>query len=129
MKKFLYTFLLIFMIISLLGCTDSFSYTRKYNSYNNFAKKDKIGIIKQNILDRFGYPDDYCDLEENFHSLPYINNENSEEYKAILLNNDSHIWIYECYMFPDPANPYRLKIVFDENGKSTENIFEIVEGG
>lgn len=126
MKKLLYSLLMILTVILLSGCTDTLFYTNEYNSYSYFAKQNKIGIKKQKILDKFGYPDAYLDTNENYQSIPYTER---EDYKDELFSSDGYIWSYDCCQLPDPANPYRLQITFDENGKSIANEFDQVPGG
>ena len=110
----------------LSGCADMLFTTAEYRSYHAFANKHKAGMEKQEILDTLGCPDGYYDMQGNYQSIPYAD---QESFKEILLTNLSTAWVYECWKRPDPADPYRLKITFDAEGNSERAELTLVPGG
>lgn len=119
--------IMMIIMIAFTGCTSIMvGKTKKYRTYKTFYKYHKIGMDKEEVLDTIGCPASYKDEEGTWHSLPY---KNREDFVKNISSDSSLVWIYECYEFPDPANPYRLKITFDSEGKSESVEFEIVYGG
>jgi hypothetical protein len=47
----------------------------------------------------------------------------------ILLEDSGSAWLYECWKQADPADPYRLKITFNAEGKSESATLTLVPGG
>lgn len=126
MKRFLGFSALVLSVLVLLCSCDLFV-TDEYRAYNGFYKRYKDGMDKEKVLGKLvDCPDCFYDAGGNlFHPKDF----EDDEYKEVVMENDCRIWVYSCYELPDPANPYRLKITFDENGKSIGVEFEIVPGG
>ena len=124
MKRCLLVILLAALLLT--GCADMLFTTSEYRSYQSFADKHKAGMEKQEILDKLGCPDGYVDAQGDYHNIPYADCESFEEN---LTNDNSAMWIYEYWKRPDPADPYRLKITFDADGKSKSVELMLVPGG
>lgn len=100
--KYLKCILVILLAVLLLtGCTEDLFTTAEYRAYKAFAEKHTPGMEKEEILQKLGDPD----------------------------SRRREVWVYECYELPDPANPCRLTILFDGEGKSTDATFVFVPGG
>ena len=125
-KRYMHVFAVVIIIALLTGCTDALFTTAKYQSYQSFADRHRAGMEKQAVLDKLGCPDGYLDIQGSWHDIPQAEKESFEENHA---ENGSTAWIYECYKWPDPAGPYRLKITFDDEGKSTSVEMMLVPGG
>ena len=126
MKHCKYILAVLLVALLLTGCTDALFTTAEYRTYQTFAEKHDVGMEKQAILDELGYPDGYYDVQGNYQSILYADQESFEE---ILLTNLSTAWVYECWKRPDPADPYRLKITFDAEGSSERAELALVPGG
>ena len=114
------------MALLLSGCTDMLFTTAEYRSYHAFANKHKAGMEKQEILDTLGCPDGYVDTQGNYQTIPHAE---QDSFVDLLLTDSVTAWVYECWKRPDPADPYRLKITLDQNGKSTSAELTLVPGG
>lgn len=116
--------MLVFVCVLLCGCSEIFV-TPTYRSYSAFANGKHVGTNKQQVLDKLGYPDASYDGEGNRQSIPYAEREqNKDKY----MDESSTVWVYECYKYSDPRDPYRLFITFDE-GECIKAELEMVEGG
>jgi outer membrane protein assembly factor BamE (lipoprotein component of BamABCDE complex) len=122
MKKLIALALAVVCVISLVGCTT----TKEYRLYQSFAEMHKAGMEKQEILKKLGCPDSYIDAQGNNQSIKHADRESFEK---TLSSDRSTAWFYDCYQFSDPANPCRLKITFDTEGKSVRAEFDFVAGG
>lgn len=122
------TIALIFTVISLWPASiDNMLFTTaEYRTYQSYADKHKAGMEKQEILDKLGCPDGYVDAQGNYHAIARVDQESFEENLA---EDNSAVWVYECWKRPDPADPYRLKITFDADGKSKSAELTLVPGG
>ena len=118
--------LALLVALLLTGCADMLFTTAEYRSYHSFADRHKSGMEKQEILDKLGCPDGYVDAQGNYQSIPYAEQDN---FADLLLTDSVAAWVYECWKRPDPSNPYRLKITFDQYGKSTSAELTLVPGG
>lgn len=114
------------MVLLLSGCADMLFTTEEYRSYHSFANQHKAGMEKQDILDKLGSPAGFVDAQGNYQSIPHAQ---QEVFTDLLLDDSVTAWVYECWKRPDPADPYRLKITFDQNGKSASAELTIVPGG
>lgn len=126
MKPYRYILALLLVALLLTGCTDALFTTAEYRTYQAFAEKHDAGMDKQAILDELGCPDGYYDMQGNYQSIPYAD---QEIFQEILLTTLSTAWIYKCWKRPDPADPYRLKITFDAEGNSERAELTLVPGG
>ena len=124
MKRCLLVILLAALLLT--GCADMLFTTSEYRSYQSFADKHKAGMEKQEILDKLGCPDGYVDAQGNYQSIKPADQKSFEENLA---EDSSDAWVYECWKRPDPADPYRLKITFDADGKSKSAELALVPGG
>lgn len=127
MKRFL-SFLALGLTVLILLCSCDFYVTDEYRAYNSFYEHYKNGMDKEKVLGKLGgYPEYFYD--EGGNSFNKRDFDDDDKYREAILENDCRIWVYNCHELPDPANPYRLKITFDENGKSIGVDFEFVPGG
>ena len=126
MKRFL-SFLALLLTVLVLLCSCDLFVTDEFRAYNGFYKRYKDGMDKEKVLGKLvDCPDCFYDASGNlFHPKDF----EDDEYRDAIMEDDCRIWVYSCYELPDPANEYRLKITFDENGKSIGVEFEIVPGG
>ena len=126
MKRCLSLFSILLIIVLLAGCTDMLFTTTEYRSYDSFVSNHKPGTDKQTVFNTLGYPDYYKDSQGNSHSIPAGEKANFE---TVIMDADSVIWVYSCYQYRDPANPYRLTITFDANNQSETAEMTVVPGG
>lgn len=117
---------ILLVALLLTGCMEDLFKTAEYREYKSFSEKHQTGMDVQKILTQLGCPDGYYDAEKGYRAISRTDCENYEE---ILLENPGTIWYYECYELPDPANPCRLVITFNDEGKSTDATFSYVPGG
>lgn len=119
--------LTVLLIVALMmtGCSELLFTTDEYRSYQRFLDHHQAGTERQAVMDELGCPDGYYDDKGAYHHIPYLE---EDAYKEILLDEGT-VFVYECYKRPDPAEPYRLRITFDSEGKSTEAELVIVPGG
>ena len=129
MKRLIALLLAMICLVGLTGCTfmeemaDMLYTTSEYRKFKSFADKHKAGMKKEKVLDELGYPDAYRDALGDYYS------NRDENFQENLLEDDSAVWIYECHKLPDPAEPYRLKITFNIEGKSEHAELTLVPGG
>lgn len=100
--------------------------TKEYRAYKSFAKHNKLGMSRQEIFDKFGCPDGRKDPDGYYHSVMF---EDREGFEDGIFADMSTEWHYDCWEYPDPANPYRLIIWFDADGRSEGIEFDYVPGG
>lgn len=100
--------------------------TKEFRSYKSFAKRSELGMSRQEVFDKLGCPDCLKDSDGYYHSVMY---DDIEGLEAGISADTSTEWHYDCHEFPDPANPYRLKIAFDGEGRSESIEFDYVPGG
>lgn len=81
---------------------------------------------KQEILDTLGCPDGYVDAQGNYQTIPHAE---QDSFVDLFLTDSVTAWVYECWKRPDPADPYRLKIAFDQDGESTLAELTLIPGG
>jgi len=126
MKRYV-RILAVLLIAALLltGCADAFT-TDKYQKYKAFAKRDRTGMTKDAVIGRLGYPDSFRDRDRVSQQTVHIDRDDRD---ALILGEYASIWVYHCYELPDPANPYRLKITFNGEGKITEMDWDFIPGG
>ena len=110
----------------LTGCADALFATAEYRTYQIFAENHKIGMEKQEIIDTLGSPDGYYDAEGTYQSIKAADRESFKENVAADLSSS---WAYVCWKRHDPADPYRLIITFDAEGKSLNAELTVVPGG
>lgn len=124
----LVTFVVLMLAVALLFTSypDLLFTTSEYRTYQSFANNHRAGMEKQEILDKLGCPDGYVDAQGNYQA---IKRADQESFKDNLSADTSTTWVYECWKRPDPADPYRLKITFDADGKSKGVELAIVPGG
>lgn len=124
----LITFVVFMLLAALLFTSykDMMSTTAEYRRYQSFADNHKAGMGKQEILDKLGCPDGYVDAQGNYQAIRYADQEGFIEN---LSTDTSKTWVYECWKRPDPADPYRLKIAFDDEAKSISVELTLVPGG
>lgn len=101
MRRCKVVLLLLLLVLLLTGCVGDLFKTAEYRAYKAFYERHRAGMEKEEILEELGDPDSRLPKQ----------------------------WSYECYELPDPANPCRLVIIFDDEGKSVEVTFEYVPGG
>lgn len=127
MKRKLYGIAALVLAVSLLtGCVGSLFTTKTYRLYDSFADRHRVGTEKQIVLDRLGVPRAWGDGQGNYQQMSNIND---ETFCEDLMGQTAIMWVYECYKYPDPADPYRLKITFDSQGKSVAAQMALVPGG
>ncbi len=126
MKRYMYVYAVVIIIALLTGCTDTLFTTAEYRAYQSFADSHRAGMEKQEVFDKLGCPDGFFDAQGNYHGISRTERESFEENHA---EDCSTAWIYECYKQPDPSDPYRLKITFDDEGKSVSVELTLVPGG
>ena len=127
MKRF-WGFTALVLSVLVLLCSCDFYVTDEFRAYKSFYEHYKNGMDKEKVLGKLGeYPEYFCDKDGNLFSKRDFDDD--DEYREVVLENDCRIWKYTCHELPDPANPYRLTITFDENGKSISVEFEIIPGG
>lgn len=120
--------IILFLCISLLlsGCSEILFTTAEYRTYRSFCDRHKAGTEKQDVYEKLGCPDGYVDGVGEYHHISFADRENAAEK---LYAADAVIWVYECWKYSDPAEPYRLKVSFDSAGKSVEATMTVVPGG
>ena len=118
--------LALLVALLLTGCADMLFTTAEYRSYQSYANKHKAGMEKQEILDKLGCPDGYVDAQGNYQTIPHAEQDSVVD---LLLTDSVTAWVYECWKRPDPADPYRLKIAFDQDGKSTLAELTLIPSG
>lgn len=126
MKQCKCIFLILLVVSLLAGCTDTLFVTAEYRTYKEFSETHNGGMDKQEVFNSLGSPDGYYDTSGNYHHLTHADKLLFHEQLA---TDHSTAWIYECHQKPDPADPYRLKISFDSEGKSTTAVLTPVAGG
>lgn len=126
MKQYKYVLTIFLVVLLLAGCAEDLFKTAEYRTYKSFSEKHQTGMDAQKIMTDLGCPDAYCDVKGAYCK---INRADREKYKEKLLATPGTIWYYECYELPDPANPCRLVITFNDEGKSTDATFSYVPGG
>ena len=100
------------------------SSTDSYKLYLNFCYSYKVGMDKQEVLDKLGYPEIYYNVGGNiYRSYGLRSDEEREAFKEGVLDSGSTRWYYTCYKERDPAEPYTLKVCFDSEGKVTSVSF------
>jgi len=125
MKKVLVMCLTLCLIVPVLtGCIDDLFTTAEYRNCKYFAQEHEPGMGKQQVLSKLGCPDGYRDAEGNYHRI-----KDKKSFQESVSTDTSVEWSYEVYELPDPANPYRLRITFDADGKSVTAKMEVVYGG
>ncbi len=128
MKKFKF-FIIILVAASLLLCscsTDVLFTTSTYKNFSRFVKHHEVGMTKSGIFSRFGTPHSFTDEDRERQSFSYAQ---TEEGKVELLKTYESTWVYEFWKYGDPADPYRVFITFDSDGKTTEVKMTAVGGG
>ena len=129
MKKIFSTIICLLLVLSCLsGCVDSLFTTQEFKQYQSFSKNYKVGMKKERVIKRIGYPDSYRDLDGNNYRWNY-REDNKEDFQNFAFDDTVSEWHYDCYELSDPANPYRLHVYFDSDGKCTNVDFEAVRGG
>ena len=83
-------------------------------------------MTKSGIFSRFGTPHSFTD--ENGEKQNYVY-AYSDEGQEELLRIYSSVWVYEFWKYGDPADPYRVFITFDSEGKTTSVEMTAVGGG
>ena len=122
MKRKIYSIVALVLAVSLLtGC--GLLTTKTYRLYDSFADRHHAGTQKQVVLDQLGIPRAWADGQGNYRHM------SDETFREDLMEQTAVVWVYECYKYSDPADPYRLRITFDSEGKSTAAQMEIVYGG
>ena len=122
---------LLLIVVSLTSCEDLFSNlytTSDYRLFRKFSQNYEVGMDKQEVFEKLGYPNASIDVDGNRHIQNY-SYENRETFKEIIMNSNSVKWCYSCYEFPDPANPYSLIVYFDSEEKCTNVEFTLIKGG
>ncbi len=122
-------FIIILVAASLLlcGCSTEFLFTTStYKNFSRFVERHESGIAKQAIFNSFGTPHSFSDESGERQTYNYAR---TEEGKVELLKNYSSEWVYEFYKYDDPADPYRVFITFDSDGKTTDVKMTAVGGG
>ncbi len=100
--------------------------TKEFRKYKSYARRNELGISRQDVFDKFGCPDGRKDPDGYYHSILY---EDIETFEHGISADLSTEWHYDCWEYPDPANPYRLIIRFDADGRSESIEFDYVPGG
>lgn len=129
-RVFIAIVLVIFLIMAeglILHSIDIFvGTTKEYRTYKSFAERNQLGMSKQEVFDKLGCPDGCKDPDGYYHSVIF---EDRETFEAGISADMSTEWYYDCYELPDPANPYRLEIAFDGEGRSESIEFDYIPGG
>ncbi len=100
--------------------------TKEYRTYKSFAKRNELGMSRQEIFDKLGCPDGRKDSDGYYHSIMFEDREGFEDGISADMSTE---WYYDCWEYPDPANPYRLVIRFEAEGRSESIEFDYVPGG
>ena len=127
MKK-IQIFIAILAAASLLlcSCMEYAFTTSSYKEFTSFVKRHKGGMEKQEVFERFGYPDAFYKADGEYQGLDY---RNREEFKDEILGEYKTTWVYEFWKYDDPRDPYRVFITFDSEGKTTSVEMTAVGGG
>ena len=125
MKRILCILIALLLILPLAGCGDSLRTTSEYKTLSSFADRHSPGMTPQAVFDELGYPDGYVGTDGLYHPVEYAQRE--QEKDALL--TDGKVWFYECWKYRDPADPYRLKVSFDNQGLSATAELIAVPGG
>ena len=127
MKK-IQIFIAILAAASLLlcSCMEYAFTTSSYKEFTSFAKRHKGGMEKQEVFERFGYPDAFYKADGEYQGLDY---RNREKFKDEILGEYETTWIYSFMKYRDPAGPHRIHIVFDSEGKTVSAEITEVGGG
>ena len=128
MKK-IQIFIAILAAASLLLCSCSAEWlftTSTYKNFSRFVKHHEVGMTKSGIFSRFGTPHSFTDEDGERQSFSYAQ---TEEGKAELLKTYDSTWVYEFWKYGYPADPYRVFITFDSDGKTTSVEMTAVGGG
>lgn len=126
MKQCKLVLIIILIVLLLAACTADLFKTAQYRTYKSFSEKHQAGMDAQEIMAELGCPDAYWDADGGYCN---INRADRETYEEKLVATPGTKWYYECYELPDPANPCRLVITFNDEGKSTDATFSYVPGG
>jgi outer membrane protein assembly factor BamE (lipoprotein component of BamABCDE complex) len=130
MKKIIIlTCCLLVIVVSFTSCAKFFSdlfTTSDYKLFRNFSQNYKVGMDKQDVFKKLGYPESSTDVDGNTQNYKYGDKEAFEE---IIMSSNSVEWRYTCHEYSDPANPYSLTVYFDSEGKCTNVEFEPIPGG
>lgn len=125
MKRLAAVCAVVLVVALLSGCTDLFYTTSSFRQYQSFVNGYKPGIDRQDVIDKLGLPDGYLDADGEYHNIPVTE---AETYTEALLKEGA-VFVYECYKYRDPADPHRLRITFNKDGKSAAVEFERIGGG
>ena len=125
MKRLVSVCAVILVLALLSGCTDMLFTTASFRKYQSFVQWYKPGMERQAVIDKLGVPDAYRDAAGEYHSVSRLDTEGVKED----LLKEGMVFVYECYKYRDPADPHRLIIHFDYDGKSAAVEFESVGGG
>ncbi|MBE5940810.1 MAG: outer membrane protein assembly factor BamE [Lachnospiraceae bacterium] len=130
MKKILaFLAVIVSMSLFLSACDFELFLTSDYRKFDNLYNKIQDGknISKEEVFDILGYP--HCYFSNDDENWQYYTYDNKESFEENLFRADANEWVYECWKYQDPADPYRLNISFDEEGKVTDASFEVIPGG
>ncbi|MBQ8027555.1 MAG: hypothetical protein IJ261_05510 [Clostridia bacterium] len=110
MKRILSFIVVLSLAFSLCACAD-IGKTDDYRKFKNIyaSYEDGKQYTKEKLYNQAGEPD-YPAAEK-------------------LFDESTTKWQYDFYELPDPANPYKLVVEFDEDGNVTEMSFEVIPGG
>ena len=125
MKRLVSVCAVILIVALLSACADQFYTTTSFRRYQSFAERYKLGMDRQDVIDKLGIPDSYRDEEGEYHKVPVME---EDAFKEILLKEGTE-FVYTCHKYRDPADPYRLRITFNDEGKSADLEFEQIGGG
>ena len=117
---------MLLVVLLMTGCIEKLFTTTEYRTYQFFSENHESGMEKQEILDNLGCPDGYYDAQGNYQSIKPAD---QDQFADDLSSDLSTAWVYECWKRPDPADPYRLMITLDSEGKSESVQLTPVPGG
>ena len=143
-KEFIFSICLFLLIFCLTSCAVITDYadaalqsgleyvftTKSYRLYRDFYCNYELGMDKQEVLDKLGYPEAYYNNSGNqYYRSTFRTDAERETYYECALDDGSTLWYYTCYRLKDPADPYGLTVHFDSEGKVTTVSFKIIKGG
>lgn len=109
--------------VLLSGCTEYLFTTQSYRKCKSFSDQFARGgrnYSKQDVYSKLGCPDGYMTEEAGYSRAGE---------KQRLFDDDVYCWVYDGYEMPDPANPFRMTVTFDKDGKCIDVVFTMVQGG
>lgn len=81
---------------------------------------------KQYVFDKLWRPDACANEEQSYHEYTY---KPREKYEELIFKEEITAWSYEIWKMGDPADPHRLYLKFDSEGKIIDAQLKQLAGG